>query len=287
MQPPRLRLFALLAALSLLCPPLAHAAPPATREQMAAFEAGFTAGQASFDSGEYLAAVELWITAAGRLPEVTAHREHRLAVYQYVADAYARGLADETEVEPLGAAVAALDAYCEGFTRSYGTETPLDPKIVRILADLRGRLDAAVAIRELQAAPQEGAGRPPPITLVPAPKPWKGLTIGGGILLGLGLGAVALAATGAARGQYLETRFDDPINACDLERLQGHCADLHADGERNNAVAIAGTILAPLLLGGGAALLVMGLKRRPHRTRHALAPALAPSFIGLRLGGRF
>lgn len=287
MQHPRLRPLALLAALSLLCPPLAHAAPPASREQMAAFEAGFTAGQASFDRGEYLAAVGLWITAAERLPEVTAHREHRLAVYQYVADAYARGLADETEVEPLGVAVAALDAYCEGFTRSYGTETPLDPKIDRIRADLRRRLDAAVVIRELQTAPLPGAGGPPLTTPEPGPKPWKGLTIGGGILLGLGLGAFALAATGGARGQSLEARFDEQANACDLEQLQGHCADLHAEGTRSNAMAIAGTIMAPLLLGGGAALLVMGLKRRSHRTRHALVPALGPTFVGLRLGGQF
>jgi hypothetical protein len=287
MQHPRLSPLALLAALSLLCPQLAHAAPPASREQMAAFETGFNAGQASFDSGEYLAAVELWITAAARLPEVTAHREHRLAVYQYVADAYARGLAEETEVEPLGAAVAALDAYCEGFTRSYGTETPLDPKIDRIRADLRRRLDAALAIRALQVASQQRAARPPPTAPRPAPKPWKGLTIGGGVLLGLGLGAVALAATGAARGQHLEARFDDPANACDLANPQGPCADLYAGGKRNNAMAIAGTIMAPLLLGGGAALLVMGLKRRTPRTRHALVPALGPGFIGLRLGGKF
>ena len=52
---------------------------------MADFEADFTAGQARFDSGAYLDAVALWIAAAARLPEVTAHRGHRLAVYQYVA----------------------------------------------------------------------------------------------------------------------------------------------------------------------------------------------------------
>ena len=40
----RLRLVALLAAASLLCPQDVRATPPASREEMAAFEADFTAG---------------------------------------------------------------------------------------------------------------------------------------------------------------------------------------------------------------------------------------------------
>ena len=288
----RLRLVALLAAASLLCPQDVRATPPASNQEMAAFEADFTAGQASFDRGEYLAAVALWITAAARLPEVTPHRQHRLAVYQYVADAYARGLTDETTLEALDAAVAALDAYCEGFTRAYGTETPLDPKIDRIRGDLRLRLDAARASRaQLDPVPGSQTRRPPPLAPGPAPRTWKGLTsggvlVGGGVLIGLGLGAVALAAAGAIRGKDLEARFDDPANACDLAQPQGQCADLYADGQRTNAMAIAGAVMAPLLLASGTTLLVLGLRRRAG-TRHALAPALAPGFVGLRLGGRF
>jgi hypothetical protein len=290
MQHPRLRLrpLALLAALSLVCPQDARATPPASREEVAAFEADFTAGQARFDSGDYLAAVDQWIAAAARLPEVTAHRQHRLAVYQYVADAYARGLADETGAEPLGAAVAALDAYCEGFTRAYGTESPLDPKIDRIRADLRGRLDLALASQPQTERPAPGALRPAPVDPRPAPKPWKGLTSGGGVLLGLGIGAAALAAVGAIRGHDLEHRFDDPANACALADRQGQCADIYADGERSNAMAIAGAVIAPLLLAGGTTLLVLGLRRRASaRARHALTPALGPGFAGLQFVGRF
>lgn len=289
MQPTRLRLrpLALLAALSLLCPPRALATPPASSQELAAFEADFTAGQARFDSGEYLAAADQWIAGAARLPEVTAHREHRLAVFRYVADAYARGLVDVDALEPLAAAVAALDAYCEGFTRAYGTETPLDPKIARTRAELRRRLEAAQAAQAEQAErPGERPGAPAPSAPKPAPRPWKGLTAGGGVLLGLGLGAIGLAVAGAARGRSLEASFDDPINQCALAQPQGRCADLYRDGQRSNTMAIAGAVLAPLLLGGGAALLVLGLRRRAH-SRHALTPALAPGFVGLQLRARF
>jgi len=286
MTPTRRRPLALLAALSLLGPPRAHAGPPASRHELAAFEADFTAGQARFDSGEYLAAAELWIAGAARLPEVTAHREHRLAVYRYVADAYTRALVDVNAVEPLAAAVAALDAYCEGFTRAYGTETALDPKIARTRAELRRRLDAALAEQAAQAEPAEGPAAPPPSPPRPAPRPWKALTAGGGLLLGLGLGAGALAIAGAARGRALTARFDDPINQCALAQPQGRCADIYRDGQRSDRLAIAGVVLAPLLLAGGAALLALGLRRRA-AARHALAPALAPGVVGLRLGGRF
>jgi len=285
--PPHLRPLAWLAALSLLCPPTARAAPATSREPMAAFEAAFEAGQARYDSGEYLDAVALWIAAAARLPEVSAHRGHRLAVYQYVADAYARGLVDVTEVEPLRAAVSALDTYCEGFTRAYGTETPLDPKIAATRAELQRRLDAALAARGPQTErPRTRSERPAPAPTAPVQRPWEGVAIGGSVLLGLGLGAAALATLGALRGRALEARFDDPANQCPLAQPQGLCADLYRDGKRSNGLAIAGAVLAPLLLGGGAALLALGLRRRAG-TRHALAPALGPGFIGLSLGARF
>lgn len=284
---PLLRPLALLAALSLLCPPVARAAPAPSQELMAAFEADFTAGQARFDSGEYLDAVALWIAAAARLPEVTAHRGHRLAVYQYVADAYARGLPEDADVDALSAALAALDTYCEGFTRAYGTETPLDPKIEATRADLQGRLDAALAARGPQSERPRTRAQPP----APAPRdanrrPWEPLAISGSALLGLGLGAVALAAIGAIRGRRLEARYDDPVNQCPLAQPQGLCADLYSDGKRSNGLAIAGAIAAPLLLAGGATLLVLGLRRRA-AGRHALSPALGPGFVGLQLGGRF
>ena len=195
------------------------------------------------------------------------------------------------EVEPLSAAVAALDAYCEGFTRAYGTESPIDPKIATTRAELQLRLDAAIAARgPQQQRPSDRPKNPAPATSGPSRGARDGMTIAGGALLGLGVGAAVLATLGAVRGRTLEARFDDPANHCPLAQPQGLCADLYRDGKHSNGLAIAGAVLAPLLLGGGAALLVLGLRRRDRSrpdARHALTPALAPGFVGLRLGGRF
>jgi hypothetical protein len=283
------RCLALLAALALLRPPLAHAAvgpPPTTSQQLAAFEAGFTEGQALLDRGEYLAAARVWISAAGNLSEVTANRDNRLAVYEYVVDAYTRGLADTTEVEPLREAVAALDAYCDGFTRAYGTETPVSPKIVAGLEDLRQRLLALSPTSAAPPTPSDPVEPPPADVPPPARKPWAGLAIGGGVLLGLGVGAVALAAAGGARGNSFEAKFDDPSHACDLAQPAGACAEFYDGGKASNAMAIAGLVAAPLLIGGGVALLVVGLKRRSN-ARHAISPRFGPGFVGLGVHGRF
>ena len=283
------RPLALLAALALLRPPMVQAAaPPGTSsQQLAAFEAGFTEGQAMFDRGEYLAAARVWISAASNLSEVTANRDNRVAVYEYVVDAYTRGLAETADAEPLREAVAALDAYCDGFTRAYGTETPLSAKIVSGLEELRRRLQVA---RAKPTAPPPPASEPtaPPPTDEPAPsgKPWLGLTIGGGVLLGLGAGAVALAAAGAARGDAFEARFDDPAHACDLGAPTGACAEFYDAGKASNAMGVAGLVAAPLLIGGGVALLVVGLRRKS-AARHALTPSLGPGFAGFVLQGRF
>ncbi len=286
--PPRRRLPALLAALALLRPPTLLAAPPPATppgsEPLAAFEAGFTAGQARFDAGDYLDAARVWIAAADNLEETTIHRHLRLAVYEYVADAYRRALDDDAELATTRAALATLDAYCERFTRAYGTETPLSERITAVRDDLRRRVAAREAADARARASAASRPAPAPRSRA-ATRPWKGLVIGGGVLLGLGLGAVALAGVGAARGQRLERAFDDPDNMCDLHDPQGDCADLYSDGKTSNALAIAGAVLTPLLLGGGAALLAIGLKRRA--ARHALAPALAPGFVGLQLRARF
>ncbi|HEY8375445.1 MAG TPA: hypothetical protein VIK91_03105 [Nannocystis sp.] len=297
------RVLSLLPALALVVPPVVQAAPlgsgsprgllaPAPADDLAAFEAGFNEGQAKFDRGEYLAAARAWIAAAANLRETTANRDNRIAVYEYVVDAFMRGLAGEKRPEPLREAVAALDAYCEGFTRAYGTETPLSPKIAGARDEFKQRLEAAEAAAAEGAGsgegarpegPDEGEAPSPPTPQTPGETPWKGLAIGGGVLIGLGVGAVAMAAVGAARGRSLTREFDaecslkDPSEPCQALLDRGHAAD---------KLAIAGAVLAPVFLGAGVGLLAVGLKRRA-RAKTALAPALQPGYVGFSLRGRF
>ena len=291
-SPLHLRLLALITALSLLRPAPVTAAPVAAPQELAAFEAGFTEGQAQYDRDEFLAAARTWVRAADRLRETTANRDNRSAVYEYAADAFIRGLAGSSDPGGLREAVTALRYYCYGFTRAYGTETPISVKITGPRDVLERQLV------EAEATPQPTTPPPPsdpgehpvePIDPAPGGKPWKGLVIGGGVAIGLGLGAVILAGVGGARGRSFDTKFDDPANMCTLPNPTGQCADFYAAGKASNTMTIIGAVAAPLLVGAGVALLVVGLKRRAagREAQAHVVPTLAPGFAGLSVSGRF
>ena len=144
----------------MFAPPRAVAAPPAEPDPqaVAAFEAGFKEGQGQFDRGEFLAAARTWLAAAAHLRETTANRDNRIAVHEYVVDAFVRGLVNVESIEALREAVTALDDYCERFTRAYGTETPIPAKISAALEDFRARLARA-----------EEQTKNPPVLEVPVP----------------------------------------------------------------------------------------------------------------------
>lgn len=264
------------------------AAPAAGDKQ--AFEAGFVEGQAQFDRGEWLAAARTWLAAARNLPESAANRDNRVAIYEYIADAFQQGLRGSTDVAALREAATALQDYCDGFTRAFGTEGALSPKIAGARDDLQTRLRAAEAAAAPTAEPTPGpAPEPGPEAPAPAPaRPWKGLAIGGGVMLALGVGGFALAGAFAARGRSLQRQFDDPANDCRLSDPVGACATFLADGKTSNGVTIAGVVAGTLLLGGGVALLVTGLRRRARSgAPPPIAPVFAPGFAGVALRRAF
>lgn len=282
---PRLlpRLLSLLTALTLLAPPRAQAAPAEDAQALAVFEAGYKYGQAKFDSGQFLDAARTWIAAANNLSEKLSNRDNRVAVYEYVADAFTSGLQGVEQPEALREAAEALGAYCDGFTRAYGTETAISAKITAARDDFKARLAKAEAAVE---GPGEGpvVVEPPPVREPPAPsKPWKGLVIAGGVLTGVGVGVGALAGVFTAQGKSLEAKYLD--QGC-RTMTSTDCQGLKADGEASNKKALGSGISAVPLVAVGVALLVVGLKRRSS-SRTTFAPALAPGFAGLGLQRSF
>lgn len=280
---------ACLAAASLFAPPVSAAAPP-DNKAIADFEAGFDAGQKKFDAGEFVDAARTWATAAGNLKESSANKDNRQAVFEYIAEAWTKGLAGKDDAALLREAVAALDAYCEGYTVAYGTETPILPKIVETRDELKRRLKDAEATKP---PPKEGPEEDPPPgdTQPDEPKPeggprWKGLAIGGGVALGLGVGLVVMGAVGGVKGQKVEKDFTAKM--CDpAAPMAGECSDLSKQGKTMNSLAIAGGVVGGVLVITGGVLLALGLKRRSAARNQALVPVLSPTFAGLSLRGSF
>lgn len=280
------RLLSLLTALTLLAPPRAQAAPAEDPQALVMFEAGFKDGQAKFDGGQFLEAARTWIAAAAKLGEKLSNRDNRVAVYEYVVDAFTSGLQGVEQPEALREAAEALDAYCEGFTRAYGTETPISAKITGARDDFKARLAKAEAGANKPVegpAPGPVVAPPPPEDKADKSKSWKGLVIAGGVLTGVGVGVGALAAAYGARGKSLENKY---LDADCRTMTSTDCQELKTSGETSNTKALRSAISAVPLLAVGVALLVVGLKRRS-ASRTAFAPALAPGFVGLGLRRSF
>jgi hypothetical protein len=285
------RLISIFTALTLLAPVRVLAAPAEEPQALAVFEAGFKDGQAQFDGGEFRAAARTWIAAAANLSEKLSNRDNRLAVYEYVVDAFTSGLQGVEQPEALREAVEALDAYCEGFTRAYGTETSISAKITGARDDFKARLAKAEAAQAAAGnEPAEGPVELPPVVEPPPPddnrgqsKSWKGLAITGGVLTGLGVGAGAFAAVYGAKGKSQE---DEYLEAGCRMMTTVDCQDLRASGEASNKTAVRAALSAVPLLAVGVTLLAIGLKRRS-RSRTAFTPTLAPGFAGLGVRGSF
>lgn len=245
--------------------------PPPPPTAAARFEDGFALGQKQYEAGAYLQAARTWVEAASRLPEVTANRENRAALFEYIADAYRRGLPAKDRAPVLREAVTVLDEYCNGFRSAYGTETPINPKVLQIQFELR---------RQIEELPAPGEPVEPSWTPAPEVRPWKGLVAGGGVLAGVGAGAAILAAIMGGRGDRIEAEFE--AAKCSLYTPTQSCADLVDNGRTANKLAIGGAIVAPLALGGGVAMLLVGARRRA-AVRYAFLPVITPAFAGISL----
>lgn len=267
--------------------PVAWARRPASSaaasSELKAFEAGFAAGQRQFDAGEFLAAGRTWAEAAAKLPETEAHRANRAAIHEYMADAFERALAGSDDPALLREALAPLDRYAEQFAAAYPGATLAAP-----VASAREGLRARLQELEVPAARPvvEPVEAPEPVRAATSTgRPWKGLAAGGGVLLGGAAAMLGVFAVGYTRARARTREFDAPENGCSLGEPMGACADIYAAGKSANTTAVIGLVAAPLLLGAGAALVVLASRRRG--AEQALAPALGRGFVGVTWQRRF
>ena len=123
----------------------------------------------------------------------------------------------------------------------------------------------------------------------------NGLIIGGAVVTALGIGALVMVPVGSIRGNEAEEAFneaqaildvdpDDPQALTDRERAE-------FDGQQANAILIAGAVLFPLLLAGGATMIAFGVKAKMRSRRSAaklqLTPSLGRRSVGFSLSGKF
>lgn len=94
-----------------------------------------------------------------------------------------------------------------------------------------------------------------------------------------------LAVFGVTLSQTGKREDEFAINRCDLDNPVGICADIYSRGVGNDRAAVTSLIVGPLLLGAGAALLGVALRRKS--ASQGVAPVLGAGVAGVTWRQRF
>ncbi len=284
-------------AVALLCTPSVQAAGPAGAavDPLAAAKSEHAHGQALFDTADYAGAITAWTKALEALPpKEPKSATYRPLILYNVAAAREKLFELRGDVTELRQAKILLERFDASIDEIYGhdpvTAEAERSRVREKIAALDARIAATLtpdepAVVEPVAEPQ-GEPTLEPIPTKPVPRsdrgpapPSRGLMIGGGVMVGLGAGALA----GLVATLVIGKQAND-ISGLEDNDMQGR-EDQFARGGRANAAAIAMGIVAPLLLGAGVALLVVGSKRRSARV--SAAPSLGRHGVAWVLIGRF
>jgi len=273
-------------AVTLCAGPTTARAAPAGSGDVAGFEAGFQAGQAQYDAGEFLAAARTWKEAAGKLPQTAEHRVNRAAIHDYMAEAYEKSQAEAADEAVLREALAVLDEYATRYAAAFPGEA-VSPKLAGAQERLRGRLNEIEAAKRPAVEEPSVVEKAPKVEPVkPKGKPWLGLAVGGGVALAGGAAMLGMFAVGYTRTNKFEDEIEAPELGCQAGMLTGACATLHDQGKSANSVAVAGLVLAPVLLLAGAAMVGVAVKRK-RAVSHAFAPQVGRGLVGAHWQWRF
>jgi hypothetical protein len=268
------RLFASLLTAALVTAPIhvAQAAP--------SFEDLYTQGQEKFDAGDYGAAGDLWAQAVRALPESPDNAATRQTLMNVALDAYLRAYRSADDRVHIDNAKALLDEY--------EASLPEGSELTTEIASEKGKIDDILANLAAAEEPDEPEPEPEPGPDVgPDPvvgddKPGQGLVIGGAVMIGVGAAGAGLLVGGLVAGGNLQKIFDAAPAGPQRE-------DARSRGRTMNVLAVTGGIVAPVFLGAGIALLIVGMKRnKDARLRNVMVlPEAGPGYTGVGFSGAF
>jgi hypothetical protein len=318
------RVLSAILSVALLAAPLpAQAFAPSAGE----IERLYNEGDKKNSEGDFKGAAESWTRLLVLLPEEGANQATRENLLLNVLDAHINaynrvvGPDGKKDIANLQEGKKTYELYLTQYRAVYGSGRAISAAVQQ-----KGdELDAALAKAEKEASgtttnPEttpnpkvepDDKGKPvvdqPPV--LPPENNGIGLIAGGSVTIALGLGAMGVLIAGAvgapkaehdyevAQGAALDycSNYPEPVCANPANQTQydaqlNKLDDADKRGRVANALTITGAILTPVLLGAGAAMLAIGIKRNlasKHTRRVSVAPALGRSFAGIGISGRF
>jgi hypothetical protein len=292
------RVLAATLATAVIAAPLPAYAGPSEIERL------YVEGQDRYAADDFVGAADSWTRLLEKMPEAQSNKATRenvlLNVVQAYIDAYNRSRREDgsKDIEHLRKGKEVLDKYYADYNKAYGDRAAVSQAVQEKSDDLDAELRKAEEDIKAREAKADGGETETPIVTdptdpTPPPRPevllapqgtGNGLIVGGSVVGVLGIGALAMGIIGAVRGPKAEDDFNNATT--ELERQEANF-----DGEQANKLTIAGFVLAPLLLGGGAAMLTLGIMRKQKANRQAArvgwTPSVSRTFTGITLQGRF
>lgn len=272
----------------------------------------FAEGQERYANDDFAGAADSWSRLLELLPEAQANKATRenvlLNITQAHLDAYNRSRNDDgtKDIEHLRSGKKVLETYFAGYRKAYGDRAGVSQAVQEKSDELDEELrEAEEKLAAANATPDPGGSgtTPPPdggngttdpklppdggqqVIVLKPQSTGNGLIVGGAVVGVLGVGALTMGIIGAVRAPKAEEDFNNATTA--LEREE---ADFR--GKQANQLTIAGFVLAPLLMGGAAAMIYFGVKQKRESQHSAgksvrVTPSVGPRFSGLSLSGRF
>lgn len=255
------------------------------------------------DAGHLARAAVLLAEVAESYPECTTYHGRRMmAILRSVETLLAANEKEPRQVF-LDVALRRIDRYLESLSATYGEAASTTPGYGR-LAEIRHEVDTVLPretadeivdepVTTLESAPTspavprpEAAVKDEPTVARPA-KAWRSLALGGGFTIGIGAALGATAIAGAALQVEREKEVRDPAIGCTKSNIElpGRCNDLDREGNAYLQTTVVTTILAPIFVGAGAALLAIASFRK--RANLAASPTIQPRFAGMVISGYF
>jgi tetratricopeptide (TPR) repeat protein len=261
----------------------AEEAAPAQSDALAEAEALYKKGRTSFETANYLEAIDLWTEAYGIVDDVPENAAIKAALIYNIAAAQEKAYDIDADIRHLRQAAVLMERYATNVPVLYGDGPEGTGELEKVqarLAEVRSRIaEAEAAQPEPEADPEPDPGAEPDPEPQPEPDPKaKPFIIAGAVTAGLGVAGLGLMAGGLAMGS--SANDVDPDQSIDDRRSQ------FDRGRTGNTLAYVGGIAGGALLVTGAVLIGLGLKKRSGGTM-AVTPWGGRGSAGLSLGGRF
>jgi hypothetical protein len=270
---------------------LALAGPPSPTSDV---ERLYVAGQDQYEARDYATAARTWTQLLEALPESEDNRAIRESVLINVLDAHLKAyelLLDhegKKDIEHLRDATETLKVYYATFEEAHGDRVAMSVAVREKVDEVEAELRAAERVleRERVVPPALPPPPPPPPPRTPQREHGTGLVIGGSLLAAAGLACVSMIAIGSTRGR----RYLRDYDAAEA-RLQADADDMLArsnlatadrNGRVANSMLIAGAVIAPLLVAGGATMIGLGVRKRRRPGRDAVTLEPGPGAFTLR-----